>query len=174
MSKPSTRPDKHTNDTLELNLVIPGQGIHIATVHPTSLVGDLLLLFQNPEVSLVWNGEILNPTASIESYQIPSRACLAAIPKHGDSVARCQWLSLTRDSESFSDSVRCIVNPDVTPEYHRLRDLWNRRLDLQPRRFARLCRQFGQGREPDRIPGPATIIGDSTPEPCVDPLPALW
>jgi hypothetical protein len=174
MSQRSPKPKNNTSDTIELTLVIPGQGIHIATVSPKSLVGDLLRLFQNTGVTFVWNGETLNPTATIECYQIPSRACIAAIPTTGDAFARSQWLNLSRDSEAFAESIRCLVSPELAPEHHRLRDLWTRRLDLQPRRFARMCRHWSQAKEPDRIPGVSTIIGDSTPEPCVDPLPALW
>jgi hypothetical protein len=116
---------------------------------------------------------------TFESYGIKDGDAIVALPV-GESTSICAtslWLNATRDSESFNESVRWMLDPRTSIEAARLRDLhyihcegrrgdgWNRRCSA----YIRATAAGGAGRT-----GETVTSYENGDRPSTDALPTLW
>jgi hypothetical protein len=98
---------------------------------------------------------------------------IVALPVHtpGSICGRSQWINLTRDSESFNESLRWMLDPATAGESARLRDLQLMRLERRPRSMRRLCSPvLPEADSPPRTDS-STVLGLPLKSPSVDALP---
>jgi hypothetical protein len=113
---------------------------------------------------------------TFEFYGVRDGDSIVALPiENEDSVyGTNHWLTLTRDSESFNEALRWMLEPATAGEAARLRDLQLMRLERKPRSFMKIFSRAGMDeREPTRSDS-STVLGLPPKSPSVDALPIEW
>jgi hypothetical protein len=83
------------------------------------------------------------------------------------------WISVTRDSDSFNDSLQWMLNPNTTGESARLRDLHFLNIERRPRVLLKMSATFAK--EQSAAQSPALVMDYSMPtRPSCQPLPVPW
>jgi hypothetical protein len=142
------------------------------TVRPSMTVSALKRFLPNPDCDLLREGAILAEAMPLAFYSISDGSMLVAVAR-GCLSSRDRWVHLTRDQEAFEERVGTSMNPQVTAESARLRDLRMRRVASRPGAWARIgaCAEAMEG-TPRRAP--PTFLPGRANAPSCEPLPPCW
>jgi hypothetical protein len=159
--------------SIQLNVVVPQCCVTPVVVAETALIGSIDSRF--PGRSFVYNGELLQNHRTFASYGIHSSDSIVALASDGSKGAFNRWATMTRDSETFDEMVRSVMDRQLRIENLRIQDIRTLRLESRPRTYSRFLQTFvqqdaaksNQNRVPTVIPDPAEALRDH-------PLPVLW
>lgn len=129
-------------------------------------------------VSFIWNGIALMDTETFGSYGIQEKDIIVSIP--ADTNDSSKWLTLTRDSESFSDRIASVMDQSTAKEASRLRDFQITRMERKPRTYRRLITNYERAMTESPVTSRSTekfvtkMPQFTLAAPSVDPLPIIW
>jgi hypothetical protein len=155
--------------TLSLNILLPQRGIQVVAVHASDPISIIAASVRLSKCEFVFGGQLLNATQSFEFYHIGNRDSLVAVRSEA-SPAR--WLKVTEQSDDFTESMQCAVNPKARTEFLRLQDLRRMRMEARPKTIRRLKQTLNSGGL-DGIRS-ETVVPDRPTDVSRDPLPELW
>ena len=158
-----------------LLIYFPGRCVIKVSVLPASTIADLKRLTPYESATFLYNGQLLLENLSFEFYGIKPRDVLVIIQSNQPSDSS-RWLSLTRDTDSFTDRISSIINQKTSREAARLRDFQLVRMERKPRTFRKLCfAKMSRIGETTQCHNTTTSISFETPDmPSTDPLPSFW
>jgi hypothetical protein len=140
-----------------------------------ALVSALKHALPNPDYALIFNGTLLSDEHTLGFYRLQSNDSLVAIPRSSAPDTASRWMTLTRDMDSFADSIDIVLNPDLRRESMRLRDSIARRAELRPRFHRRMERQGTTTDSPwPADTGMPTTIPEQPVEIASAALPVCW
>jgi hypothetical protein len=155
--------------TLSLNILLPQRGIQVVAVYASDPISILSAYVRLSKCDFVFGGQLLNSAESFDFYHIGNRDSLVAVRSEA-SPAR--WLKVTEQSDDFTASMQCAVNPKARSEFLRLQDLRRMRMEARPRTMRRLKQALNSARlEGIRC---ETVVPDRPADVSRDPLPELW
>jgi hypothetical protein len=155
--------------SLSLNILLPQRGIQVVEVLASDPISILSKRVRLSKCEFVFRGQLLNATQSFEFYHIGNRDSLVAVRSEA-SPAR--WLKVTEQSEDFTASMQCAVNPKARTEFLRLQDLRRMRIEGRPKAMRWLKQTLNSG-ELEGIRS-ETVVPDRPTDVSRDPLPELW
>jgi hypothetical protein len=123
----------------------------------------------------IFNGLELLEDQTLGFYGIRNGDSIIALPRAERSVYRTtQWLALTRDTESFNESLKWMLDPRTSSEAARLRDLRLVKVEHRPKLFLKMCSalEVDDGEESRKCG--ETVIGLPQGAPSCAALPANW
>jgi hypothetical protein len=155
---------------VDLKICTPHQPVRFISARLSGQVRALQSLWQSSPKRFIFNGIELQEDMTFESYGIRDGDSIVALPMDGPDAlyTAAQWLNLTRDADSFNESLQWFLNPTTSAEGARLRDLQLMRLEMRPTSFIRLC---APADEKGRVCTPATVLGLPPKSPSTDALP---
>jgi hypothetical protein len=163
------------NARAELKVCSPQEPVRFLSVRLSSQVQSLQSLWSSPK-RFIFNGAELLETMTFNFYGIRDGDSIVAI-----SVNNCHslyglnyWLSLTRDSDSFNDSLRWMLDAKTNGEAARLRDLQMVRVERKSRLFRRISSAVVNEETCSGITAPLVIDYPPASEPSTEPLPVPW
>jgi hypothetical protein len=158
-----------------VNLVVPRFGARPVMVSSTTLIARLFDCFADPEIDLVYQGQILDAQNTVDNYGMKPNDCVIAIPTGSKSLSTRQtWMNITRDSDDFATRVSACLNGSARREVVRLRDLEVMRRESRPRRLMRThLANLSEANGNHRL-GSMTIIPPAPTAVSVLPLPCSW
>jgi hypothetical protein len=159
--------------SIVLHIIVPQCCVTPVLVSGQALIGSIDSQF--PGRSFLYNGELLQHHRTFASYGIHSSDSIVAVASDGTKAVYDRWVMITRESDTFDEMVRAVVNQESRNENLRLHDIRALRLESRPRTYARFLKTFEppaaakspQGRIPTVIPCPASGL-------CEERLPAPW
>jgi hypothetical protein len=161
---------------VELKICSPHQPVRFISARLSGQIRALQCLWRGSPKRFIFNGVELLEENTFEFYGIRDGDSIVALPiDDRDPInGTSQWLSLTRDSESFNESLRWMLDPATSGEAARLRDLQLMRLEGRPRAIMKMCAPAGS--EEGRVPrtDSSTVLGLPPKSPSVDALPMEW
>lgn len=164
---------------VRVRVCVPGSIIRELRVNPSMRVGDLKRYLPSPDCELLFSGVMLSDGSSLNSYDIREDDFLISIPKASDNQILNQqsltWARVTHDNDAFTERMKCILNPNVSSELARIKDLRMMRLSERPGMINKLHQIYTVQQE--KQCGPPTIVPPPTGDieaPSISPLPILW
>jgi hypothetical protein len=158
----------------ELRVCCPHHPVRLVSVRLAGQIRALQALWPLADLRFIYNGSELSDRMTFESYGIRDGDTIVALPTNNSVCATSQWLSATRDYESFNESVQWMLDPKTSAEAARIRDLHfahceGRRGNCWKRHFSALgpesmCRGGGE----------TVTKYESAQEPSTDALPMSW
>jgi hypothetical protein len=135
-------------------------------------IGNLKKYLPDPTCELIFNGMMLRESELLAFYSVSDGDFLVALSKGSDSAN--MWMHMTEDKEAFSEMMRSMIDPKVSREFARLKDLRLLKFSERsgPHRLgAFFTRQFGtdRGTEKTVIPTSDCLTG-----PICTELPICW
>lgn len=113
-------------------------------------VSDLrkVLKIGNDQFSLIFQGQLLLDSVSLESYHIKEKDTIVAIPITSKETEIDKWLTITKDVETFHEKIHFMSNEKTTREAGRIRDLIMTKIERKPRSFRKLCQSVQSAQRP--------------------------
>jgi hypothetical protein len=136
-------------------------------------IGDLARKCHISGTRLIFNGEFLNPDFTLEFYNLQNNDAIVAIPPAEQDGTIAHWMRVTRDSESFMESIQFAMTKESKMGFLRLRDLKAARIEFRPRVFRRLLTNQKPIETGHSLLFP-TVIEDAPTEISSSPLPVCW
>jgi hypothetical protein len=163
------------SDYISLRIIVPRHCVRLILAHNGALISAIRPFLPDPDASLVFNGTLLNDEHTLAFYHLQSNDSLVAIPQSSATDMATRWMTITKDVDSFTDSVNVVMNPDLRRESLRLRDCIGWRAEMR-RHFFRRIESQGRTRAPQEpaLPAQATVIPKRALELSSDPLPVFW
>lgn len=165
-----------TNKIL-INIYYPGKWVLKVNVLETATSHDVKKFIKDSQVELLYNGEILNRSHDFKFYGLKQEDVLVIIPKCNKLIGICQNLqNLGKDEDSFRESISTVIDPKISEEAGRIRDIQLCKLESKPTYF----RKFLSAYQDDSMPAPQKSIQTFIPirtkfsQPCTAPLPPFW
>jgi hypothetical protein len=146
----------------------------LVSVLPSAQIRELYRLIGSNSLTMLWNGRLLLDSNTFESYSMHSKDSIVALSSEPSSYDTRRWLAVTKEWELLNDRISCIVNPSVSREAGRLRDLQLMRLDTRPRsvrKFMSLTAQAASAFSGKSSSGETMCVSDPPSTPNTDPLP---
>jgi hypothetical protein len=141
------------------------------TLSPQTAVHTLKDFLPSPDFQLIYGGATLDGEMPLSSYAVNDGDCILAIVKETASFP--VWTRLTEDREAFRERMQTIINPTLSSEYARLKDLRMGRAAQRPK-FLTALADYQRSLEKRPEEKDNTAIPDRINSPSSDPLPALW
>ena len=94
-----------------------------------------------------------------------------------NDFSTAQWLSVTRDNDTFNECMRWILNPNTAAEAARLRDMHLIKMEKKPKMMMKMIMQLENSILNDAVVSnsiPLKIDYDPLKSPSDKPLPILW
>jgi hypothetical protein len=132
--------------------------------------------FPNIYPEFIFKGQLLNERNTIEFYRLKSNDSIVAIPGHSDPCLAQRWITITRDCDAFSDSIKLLINPGARRELLRLLDMRTARIERPRRTFGRIVAEkvcadrSVAGISRDTM----NVVTDKADMISADPLPVCW
>jgi hypothetical protein len=169
----ASQPPITTVNIISINIVTPRMGVRRVLIPRSMTIGSLASHSRLGEGGLIFNGEILDPQQTVESYNLHNDDAIVAIPANAPEGTIMRWIHTTRDSEDFMESVQFAVGKNSRDGFLRLRDLRAARLESRPRAFRKFLARHKtvEERPPQCFP---TVLSDPPSEPSALPLPKCW
>jgi hypothetical protein len=164
----------HESSHVLLHIVIPQCCVTPVFVSSSARISAVRSQF--PGRRLIYNGELLQNNRTVASYGMHSCESIVAIAAEDLSCPSRQWTVITRDSDSFNDMIRAVMNNEARGEIMRIRDLRAIRQETRPRTYRRWLRSFNGSSVEAKSPDPqgGTVVPVSPKTLCEDPLPSAW
>jgi hypothetical protein len=161
--------------SVAIHVLVPLVGIRVLAVNPSDRISVLDSVLGIPQLDLIFNGQLVNPAASFETYNIQQNDCLVAVQPCSDRGALARrWIKLTDESDEFATSVQCIINPTCRHELFRLRDIRRMRLEARPRTLKRLSAALDRSSRSLEVVPTETVVPKPPTAVSCEPLPELW
>jgi hypothetical protein len=163
-------------DPVSIHIVVPRLCVKTVCAPRKARIGSLKSFLPNSDAEFVFKGQLLNERNTIDFYNLKSNDSIVAIPGKADRFITEHWITVTKDSDTFSDSVKMIVNRESRDEYLRLRDLRAMRAEMRPRTFRRIGHQkVGiRARVATESQIVATVVCPESSNLSENPLPVCW
>jgi hypothetical protein len=158
---------------IQLFIVIPHGCIRTLSLCRSSTIESIAETLHGTNVWFVYNGELLNPKCTLEFYGIKTNDALVAVRSNEHNDMNHHWMRMTRDSETFLNSLRFCANQESRDNARRLHDLRTMRLETRPKAYRRHISKWAQIDAP-HISAVPTILGEPAVEVACDPLPQCW
>ena len=155
----------------------PKQQIRIISARLTGKIKSLQSLFKHMPKIFIFNGTQLDPESTFHEVDVHNGDTILALPLslQTNQMLKEQWISLTKDSDEFSEKMRWIVNPKTAPEASRLKDIHMDRIERRPRVFRKLCQLYlSQDTGPSELPKLQEECSESPSAPSTEALPVFW
>jgi hypothetical protein len=165
-----TTPD--AEEAITINILIPHYRLRVISVSRSATIGSLKKSLNDFE--LIFNGELLNDSHTIEFCGIQPNDSIVAIPTEPEEVETVRWMKITRDSDVFEEAVRSLASRTSRPESFRLQDLRTFKLESRPRSFRKLCQEWRNSECLAKVERTATQIPSESPAISEEPLPICW
>jgi hypothetical protein len=156
---------------ISINILIPRIGIRVVKVQRSDSVSILQSYLRIPQIGFIFNGQLLNSECAFELYNVQNHDSLVAVDSERERAAQ-RWIKLTDESDDFSNSVQCAINPKCRGEFLRLRDVHRMRLEAKPKTFRRITRMIDRDVFENR--SGETTVPEPSAEISSDPLPMLF
>jgi hypothetical protein len=163
-------------ERIKIRVCVPNEPIRLISARLFAQVEALATLWPSSPKRFICRGVELMATMTFQACGIRSGDAIVVLPRGEDESASGieDWLIITRDTESFNETVTSLLNPATTREAARLRDLHWTSLNCRPRLLRKLCAEFTGGHEQLQLL-PATVLPGAAPaEPSTAPLPVSW
>jgi hypothetical protein len=167
--------DSTQQERVDIRICSPLQPVRLVSIRLMGLVRALNGLYDSPR-RFIFKGMELRDSATFSSYGVHEGDAIIALTQseHASTIGRNHWLGVSRDQETFNNSVRWMIDATTADQAARLRDLHLIRLEGHPRRLARIYEQFLNGHgAPTALPPMHTsylpLSGPST-----EALPIIW
>jgi hypothetical protein len=142
-------------------------------VSPSTTISDLKHCLPSPEFELIFGGSMLAERMSLSFYSVSDGDCILAICKDVNCLDR--WTHATEDREAFANRMRTMLDPRLSPELARLRDLRVTRLSARPGMLSAMAALHNSiGKRPDTKPVPTVVEESGSIQPNCEPLPVCW
>lgn len=161
----------------ELMICSPHQPVRVISARLSGLVNALQILWPEKPKRFIYNGMQLLESKTFSYYGISDGDSIIALPKEDfeNEFKTTQWLNLTRDNESFNESMKWMLHPHTANEAARLRDIHLIKMEDKPKVYMKMKMPFENGKS-DSCPictNQLNIV--DTPEaPSEEALPVLW
>jgi hypothetical protein len=126
------------------------------------------------ESEFIFEGELLDRRRTLDCYNIKNNDAVVAIPVNRSDTVANHWMRVTRDSDSFMESIQFAIHHESHTNFLRLKDLRAQKLEFRPRAFRKMMVSRVQGCPPDQKRRLTTIVGCTPPEVPCTPLPVCW
>ena len=161
-------------DCIRVIVCIPSRCIRREIrVNPKMMIQDLKRFLPNPDCDLVYAGATLIETMPLAFYSVNDGDYMVALSKSNESSSI--WVHMTEDNEAFSERMRSLVDPQLSSEYARIKDLKMMRIAERPSVLAKLGALYSTS---ERQAGPSkrvpTVIGEPSEGPNNSALPVPW
>lgn len=138
-------------------------------------VSDLrrVLKIGNGQFSLIFQGQLLSDSMSLDAYHIKERDTIVAIPTSKETEVD-KWMTITKDVDTFHEKIHFMANEQTAREAGRIRDLIMTKIERKPRSFRKLCESVQSVQRPI-VPKSIDLVVDypKLDGPCCEPLPLL-
>lgn len=161
----------------ELMICSPHQPVRVISARLSGLVNALQILWPENPKKFIYNGMQLLESKTFSYYGISDGDSIIALPKEDfdNEFKATQWLNLTRDNESFNESMKWMLHPHTANEAARLRDIHLIKMEDKPKVYMKMKMPFENGKENNcSICTNPLIIVDSPESPSEEALPILW
>jgi hypothetical protein len=160
-------------DRADLKICVPHQPVRFISARLSGPIHALQALWHTNPKRFIFNGIELREDRSFEFYGIRDGDSIVALPleNRASVYAANPWLNLTRDADTFNESIRWMVDPATAAESARLRDLQLMRIERRPIAFIRLYAPARLEENCQVRPSSSTVLGLPPKSPSVDALP---
>ena len=158
---------------VELKICSPHRPVRIITARLSGQIKALQGLWEDRK-RFIFNGVELIESMTFDFYGIKDGDSIIALPADQAVFSTHQWLNLTRDSDTFNDCMRWMLDPRTNGEASRLRDLHMLKMERRSKLFMRMCAPFAcEDTRASAIPAANTTYSSAT-APSTEALPVLW
>jgi hypothetical protein len=163
-------------DRIEIRLCVPNEPVRVVSARLFAQIRALQSLWPSCPKRFICCGSELLENMTFHASGIQAGDIVVVLPRGEDeSGSRIHdWLKITRDTDSFNETITAVLTFTTAREAARLRDLHWTSLNRRPRLFRKLCAEFTDRHERMR-PLPATVVpGPAPEEPSTAALPVSW
>lgn len=163
-------------DRVELIVCSPHQPVRLISAKLAGQIRSLQRLWPNSPKKFIFNGSILAPEMTFDFYGIRNGDTIIALSKesHENYTTTGRWITLTRDNENFSESIKSMIHPRTAREASRLKDLHLMKLERKPKLFMKLCEPFIEKDTESKVEQSTLFLPDQATEPSTSALPVFW
>lgn len=166
----------HKQERVELLICIPGRPIRFVSVKTNGKISDLQVLFPDSKKKFINNGIELVESKTFGFYHLQNGDYIIAISNEKDVLFQSNiWLNLTKDNDNFDEYMKLMVNPALSNEAARLKDLHYVKMERRPRTFRKMCTSFMMTEKANESASENLQSYDIKPDqPSTEALPAFW
>ena len=125
---------------------------------------------------MVFNGTVLDKKHSFRFYGLKNEDILLVVPKDeiGTMKSVCENI-LLEDDEAFKEKISHALNPKMSDETGRIRDLQLSKIENKPAIYRRLVSLFESEQNTQaKIVQPPSLVPQQAEKPSTEPLPCFW
>ena len=162
---------------VELIICSPHQPVRLISAKLTGQIKSLQRLWPNSQRKFIFNGSELTPEMTFDYYGIKSGDSIIALPvdRQDNYTTTSRWITLTRDNENFSESIKSMIHPRTAREASRLKDLHLMKIERKPKLFMKLCAPFLEKDANSEIESTTLLLPEQqASEPSATALPVFW
>lgn len=161
---------------VELIICAPHQPVRLISAKLTGQIKSLQMLWPSSPKKFVFNGSILNSDMTFDFYGIKNGDTIIALSNdlQENYAMTSRWITLTRDSENLSDSIKSMIHPRTAREASRLKDLHLMKIERKPKLFIKLCAPFLEEETESKVDQSTLFLPDQATEPSTSALPVFW
>lgn len=164
-----------TTTKILINIYYPGQWVLKVNVLETATSNDIKRFIKNSNVELLYNGMQLNRQHTFKFYGMKNEDVLVVIPKQTDLKAiPYSWETISQDEEVFRERISSVIDPKISEEAGRIRDLQLFKIENKPSVFRKLLQFYNEDVAPKSEPRFKTIVPNKMKKPSSEPLPNFW
>lgn len=160
-----------------INIYYPGKWVLKVNVLETATSHDVKKFIKDHHVELLYNGELLHRSHNFKFYGLKQEDVLVIVPKTQDINTIPQTLeNIGKDEDNFRERISSVIDPNISEEAGRIRDIQLYKLENKPSFFCRLLNSYQEENEvPEPKPSQTFIpIRTRYSKPSSAPLPAFW
>ena len=157
-------------------LYLPSRIIRKVTVHGKMPLGSLSSVLPPVDLVLIYDSAILEHFKTFNFYGIKEGDVIVVLSKNeSDEDTKMRWIQATSDDDEIIQRVHMAMNPSLTKEVARLKDLHLARVENRRKMFYQVAKKakyehnLSDGYVPDKKS--ETVIGETPDFPSTDPLP---
>ena len=166
---------QHETPKILLNIYCPGQWVIKVNVLETATSYDIQKFIKNHDVELLYNGMQLTKKHDFKYYGLKKEDVIIVVPKSTNlKTIPSSWENISQDEDIFRERISSVINPKISEEAGRIRDLQLFKVENKPNVFRKLLALYNQ--EPAQRPVKTTksIIPEKAEVPSTQPLPCFW
>ena len=162
------------SDSIRVIVCIPSISIRRELiVNRKMIIQDLKRFLPNPDCDLVYAGSMLMETMPLAFYSVNDGDFMVALSRSHESSTI--WVQMTQDNEAFSERMRTIMDPKLSSEYARIKDLKIMRCAERPSVLAKLEAMSSAIEEKGAcFKKEVSVISETGDGPNCDALPVPW
>ena len=168
--------EQNESKRVDLLVCTPCQPVRMISAKLSGQISSLQSLWPENPKKFIYNGIELHEKMTFDFYGIRNGDSIIALPQDQNQniFYKSQWINLTKDSDSFKESMNWIINPNTASEASRLRDLHMMKMENRPRGFNGLCTILSNNEQTKTKEIELKIKYVTPQKPSTKPLPILW